>query len=215
MIGCRPDELEAHFGKIDIYVFDQILRGRLTADMRVLDAGCGTGRNSQFLMRSGARVCCVDADEDVVAGVRELAAEHAPDLDADHFHACRLDDLPFPDEHFDAVICCAVLHFAKDDDEFERSIVEMWRVLRPGGMFFARVASTIGIEDVVERIRGRWHRLPDGTDRFLVDEPYLVDLADRLGARLLDPIKTTNVQNLRAMTTWVLGKDRPSTFVEV
>lgn len=207
MIACRPDELLAHFGNIDVYVFDQMLRGRLTSDMRVLDAGCGTGRNSEFLMRSGADVYCVDLDPERVADVRTLAAEHAPGLSADHFHTCRLDDLPFPDGHFDAVICSAVLHFSEDEDEFERSVGELWRVLRPGGTFFSRIASTIGLEDRVERIRGRWHRLPDGTDRFLVDEAYLVGVADALGARLLDPIKTTNVQNLRAMTTWVLGKD--------
>ena len=48
--------------------------------------------------------------------------------------------------------------------------------------------------------------LQDGSERFLVDEERLVAATERLGATLLDPIKTTVVQGLRAMTTWVLGK---------
>lgn len=206
MIGCRPDELLSHFGNIDVYVFDQMLRGRLTADMRVLDAGCGDGRNSQFLMRSGADVYCVDADPQQVARVRKMAGQHAPALSPDHFQESRLDRLPFPDDHFDAVVCSAVLHFAEDEEEFETSVRELLRVLASGGVLFTRLASTIGMEDRVENTGGRWHRMPDGTDRFLVDEDYLHRIAAELGAELADPIKTTNVQNLRAMTTWVLKK---------
>ncbi len=34
-------DLQKQFGGIDIYLFDQLLKGRITAEMRVLDAGCG------------------------------------------------------------------------------------------------------------------------------------------------------------------------------
>jgi hypothetical protein len=85
-------------------------------------------------------------------------------------------------------------------------MAEMWRVLAPGGVFFARLASTIGIEGKAAHVRDRWYRLPDGSDRFLVDEPYLLRIASELGGEPLDPLKTTVVQNLRAMTTWVLRK---------
>jgi len=81
----------------------------------------------------------------------------------------------------------------------------MWRVLARGGLFFARLASSIGIEPLLADTSGRL-RLPDGTDRFVVDERLLLDVTYELGATLLDPIKTTNVQNQRAMTTWVLQK---------
>lgn len=204
---CGAEQLLAHFGRIDIYLFDQILRGRITSRMTVLDAGCGHGRNAQYLMRCGATVFGVDADGDQVGRIRELAAEHASKLSPDNFSVGRLTDLPFPDGFFDAVICSAVLHFAEDETELENMIREMWRVLRTGGLFFARLASTIGIQDRVEHIRGRRYRLPDGTDRLLVDEDYLLRLTADLNGHLLDPIKTTNVQNLRAMTTWVVGKE--------
>jgi len=199
-------ELRTQFGRIDIYVFDQLMRGRITPQMRVLDAGCGDGRNSHYLLRCGTNIHGVDVDPDQVDRIRALAARLAPTLPGDRFQLASLTDLPFEAHHFDAVICSAVLHFAATQAEFETMVFEMWRVLSPAGVFFARLASTIGIEDRVRSTGGRRHRLPDGTDRFLVDEDYLLDLSERLGGTLLDPLKTTNVQSLRAMTTWVLRK---------
>ena len=174
--------------------------------MRVLDAGCGTGRNSEYLMRCGADVFGIDADPSQVDRIRAVAAECAPRLSADNFAVGRLTDVPFADAYFDAVICSAVLHFSEDTPEFEGMVAEMWRVLSPGGVFFARLASTIGVEDRVKHLRDRWHHLPDGSDRFLVDEAYLLRISSDLGGELLDPLKTTVVQNMRAMTTWVLRK---------
>lgn len=200
------EELVALFGRIDIYLFDQILRGRIDPQMSILDAGCGGGRNSEYLMRCGAEVFGIDADPAQVERMTTVAATAAPDLPASNFTVGSLAGLPFPNGRFGAVICSAVLHFSEDQAEFQEMVSEMWRVLGPGGVFFARLASTIGIEERVTHLRDRWYHLPDGSDRFLVDEAYLVDTTERLGAKLLDPLKTTNVQNMRAMTTWVLGK---------
>ncbi|NNE07957.1 MAG: class I SAM-dependent methyltransferase [Gemmatimonadetes bacterium] len=201
-----PARLPGTFGNIDIYVFDQLLRGRITEDMRVLDAGCGSGRNSEYLMRCGARVFGVDAEQAAIDRVRATAAAAAPDLPEANFSVARLHELTFPNDHFDAVICCAVLHFAETTPMFEKSLAELWRVLKPGGVFFARLASSIGIESRETQIRNRRYRLPDGSDRLLVDEDYLLRLTSNLGAEQLDPLKTTVVQNMRAMTTWVLAK---------
>jgi hypothetical protein len=85
---------------------------------------------------------------------------------------------------------------------------EQWRVLRPGGLFFARLATTIGMEGRVHPLDGRWYHLPDGSRRFLADEEMLRNAAARLGGTRLDPLKTTLVEDLRAMTTWVLRKGR-------
>jgi tellurite methyltransferase len=203
---CRPETLLATFGSIDIYLFDQLLRGRITGDMRVLDAGCGPGRNAEYLLRCGADVYGIDSDPRQVARVRAVAGRVAPNVPSDHFSVAPLRELPFSDRFFGAVICSAVLHFSEDAGAFEAGMAEMWRVLEPGGVFFARLASSIGIEDRVTHVRDRWHRLPDGSDRFLVDEAYLHAVASELRAEPLDPLKTTIVQNMRAMTTWVLRK---------
>jgi len=204
--GPAPSaELRAQFGEIDIYLFDQVLRGRFDRRRRVLDAGCGDGRNLRLLLRLGFACFGVDRDPIAVERVRSLAADLAPQLPAQNFQAGELDRLPWDAASMDAVICSAVLHFAADSEHFARIVLELWRVLAPGGLFFARLASNIGIESQVGPA-GRRVRLPDGSDRFVVDERMLLEWTERLGARMLDPIKTTNVQQQRCMTTWCLEK---------
>jgi hypothetical protein len=84
-------------------------------------------------------------------------------------------------------------------------VQELWRVLASNGLLFARLASNIGIESAVGPA-GRVVRLPDGSERFIVDEAMLLGWTERLGGRLADPIKTTNVQQQRCMTTWCVIK---------
>ncbi|MEM7415669.1 MAG: class I SAM-dependent methyltransferase [Gemmatimonadota bacterium] len=204
--GNDLQELRAEFGRIDIYVFDQLLRGHLGTEDRVLDAGCGGGRNSVYLMRRGAEVFGVDVDPEQIQRIRRLKAHVAPGLPDENFLVSDLASLVFPDGFFDAVVCSAVLHFAADETAFESMVAEMFRVLRPGGLFFARLASTIGLEGGAVPLDGRWHQLPDGSERFLVDEAYLLRTTAELGAEWVDPLKTTVVQGMRSMTTWVLRK---------
>jgi ubiquinone/menaquinone biosynthesis C-methylase UbiE len=192
------------FGQIDIYLFDQLLKGRFTTDMSILDAGCGGGRNLVYFLRNDYKVYGVDQNAGAVAQVRRLASNLNPDISPENFMVSEVEEMSFPDESFDAVISSAVLHFARDAQHFNRMLDEMWRVARPGGLFFARLASSIGIEELVKPIGGGRYLLPDGTERFLVDTESLMSAADRLRAEWLEPLKTTNVQNLRCMTTWVL-----------
>jgi tellurite methyltransferase len=199
-------DLARQFGQIDIYLFDQLLRGRVVPGMRVLDAGCGGGRNLVYLLQSGYDVFGADADAGAISSVRQLAARLAPDLPAANFHHEPIERMTFPDAFADAVVSSAVLHFARDDDHFSAMLRESWRVLRAGGVFFCRLASTIGMEDRMQRIEGRRHLLPDGSERYLVDEAMLFELTHTLGGTLLDPLKTTVVQDQRCMTTWVVRK---------
>jgi SAM-dependent methyltransferase len=203
-----PAELPEFFGLIDIYLFDQLLKGRLTLGMRILDAGSGAGRNLPYFLRHGFDVCAVDATPGALDQVRRLVAELAPRLPATNFRVEALDALSFPDEDFDAVIASAVLHFARDEPHFRAMVKELWRVLRPGGLFFARLASSIGIEAQVQPLGGGRYHLPDGSDRFLASEALLAGLAAELGGAPLEPLKTVNVENQRCMTTWVLRKAR-------
>lgn len=194
------------FGHIDIYLFDQLLRGRIAPGMRVLDCGCGTGRNLVYLLREGYDVWATDRDPAAVQGVRAQAAALAPALPADHFRVEPVDHLSFPDAAFDVVICNAVLHFASDDAHFDAMVREMWRVLKPGGLLFARLASSIGMPGRMQPLGGGRFVMPDGSERYVVDEGRLLALTWKLGARLLDPLKTTVVQDQRCMTTWVLAR---------
>src|SRR6476646_10012039 len=107
-------DLKNQLGEIDIYFFDQLLRGRIAPGMRILDAGCGFGRNLIYLLRQGYEVFAVDRDTQSVDHVRQLAATLAPNLPAANFRAEAVESMSFPDALADVVISSAVLHFARD-----------------------------------------------------------------------------------------------------
>ena len=199
-------DLQEQFGQIDIYVFDQILRGNIAAGMTVLDAGCGYGRNLVYLLREGVEVLAVDANAEGVEHVRALAASLGAQLPAENFRVGLLEAMPFGDAVADVVICNSVLHFARDEQHFLAMMEEMWRVLRPGGMLFCRLGSRIGME--FERVRGHVYRIGDGSEWFLVDEAALLKMTEQMGGVLVDPLKTTVVQDYRCMTTWVVRRGR-------
>ena len=201
-------DLNDQFGNIDIYLFDQLLRKRITPGMRILDAGCGFGRNLVYLLREGFEVFGVDSDPRALKETRRLAASIAPNLPADNFRLEPVESMSFPDAFADVVISSAVLHFAASDDHFQAMLEGTWRVLKPGGLLFCRLASSIGIENQIRLIAGRRFELPDGSERYLVDEALLMKLTQNLGGQLADPLKTTVVQNQRSMTTWIVRKNQ-------
>jgi SAM-dependent methyltransferase len=198
--------VQEQFGQIDIYVFDQILRGNIAPGMRVLDAGCGYGRNLVHLLREGCEIYALDLDTDAVDHVRQLSASLTTGLPAENFQVGPIEHMPFADGFADVVICSSVLHFARDDEHFQSMLAELWRVLRPGGMLFCRLGSRIGMD--FESVGGNLFIVGDGSKWYLVDEEMLMDLVEELSAVLVDPLKTTIVQDYRCMTTWVLRKRR-------
>jgi SAM-dependent methyltransferase len=198
--------VQEQFGQIDIYVFDQILRGNIAPGMRVLDAGCGYGRNLVHLLREGCEIFALDADADGVEHVRQLSASLRTGLPAENFQVGFIEQMPFPNGFADVVICNSVLHFARDERQFRAILAELWRVLRPGGMLFCRLGSRIGMD--FERVRGNVFVVGDGSEWFLVDEEMLLELTEEMNGVLVDPLKTTIVQDYRCMTTWVLRKRR-------
>lgn len=191
---------------MDIYLLDQLMKGRLHKNMRILDAGCGEGRNISYFLKAGFDVSGVDTNQHAIENIKRLSPH------PENFRSEKIARMSFDSETFDAVICCAVLHFCESEDEFQAMLREMWRVLAPGGFFFARLMSTIGIEHLVTNAGGRLFQLPGGSIRFLVDEEFLLAAGRELGGVLAEPIKTVNVQNQRCMTTWCLKKSGPATL---
>jgi len=199
-------KLQQCFGNIDIYLFDQLLKGTYENCYKVLDAGCGDGRNLVYFLNNRYEVYGIDPNPAAVDAVKQISKKLSPDNSPENFRVASAEDLPFEAEYFDLVISSAVLHFAQNIAHFDNMLHSMWRVLKPGGFFFARMASDIGIENRVKNLRNGRYLLPDGSERFLVNEQLLLQHTQTLNAHMHEPIKTTNVQNLRCMTTWCLQK---------
>jgi tellurite methyltransferase len=199
------EDLQNLYGNIDIYLFDQLLKGTYQHCEDILDIGCGGGRNLHYFLKNSYRVFGVDQSPDAINSVRSLSVESGSANPPENFSVANADDLPFQINTFDLVISSAVLHFAKDKAHFEAMVNEAFRVLKPQGYFFARLASDIGIEELVSEIGKGRYLLPDGSVRFLVNQETLLSATQRHGW-LHEPIKTTNVQNLRCMTTWCVQK---------
>lgn len=202
----KSEHIKNTFGNIDIYLLDQLLKGTYDACDTILDAGCGTGRNLQYFLTSGANVYGVDQNPEAISGIKALASSISNINPQENFKVAPVEKLPFEPETFDLVISSAVLHFAENQTHFEDMLNSMWRVLKPGGYFFCRLASEIGIESLVRFIGNGRYILPDGSERFLVNQEMLLRLTKKMGGQLHEPIKTTNVQNIRAMTTWCVRK---------
>ena len=198
------DSLREQFGDIDVYLFDQLLRGRIVSGMKVLDAGCGSGRNLVFLMRAGFDVWGVDESAETITAVQRLATELV-EVPPGRFRVERVESMSHDAGSMDVVISSAVLHFARDANHWMAMVHEMWRVLAPGGLLFARLATTVGQPHLTPLGGGRYV-MPDGTTRFLVDHERLLDVTRELGGSLLDPLKSTVVHEQRSMGTWVVRR---------
>ncbi|RZJ87893.1 MAG: class I SAM-dependent methyltransferase [Chryseobacterium sp.] len=202
----RPQNIQETFGNIDIYLFDQLLKGTYQNCHTVLDAGCGTGRNLIYFLKNGYDVHGVDYYPESINEIKTIVKDTLNSRASENFHIAPVENMPFENGKFDLVISSAVLHFALSLGHFEEMLGEMWRVLKPGGYLFCRLASDIGIESSVRFIGNGRYIMPDESERFLVNQDMLIRLTKKLGGILHEPIKTTNVQNLRSMTTWCVRK---------
>ncbi|MGN6178297.1 MAG: class I SAM-dependent methyltransferase [Mucilaginibacter sp.] len=203
-----PNSLQQQLGNIDIYLFDQLLKGRFDDCHKIIDIGCGSGRNLHYFLQNDFEVYGIDPDAGAVEYVKQLSAQLAPDNPQENFIITTAEQLPHPNNSFDLAICSAIFHFAKSHKHFDEMLRSVWRVIKPGGYLFARLASDIGIEKLVIPIGDGVYILPDGSTRYLVNQQTLLQYTAELDAELFEPIKTTNVQNLRCMTTWCLQKMR-------
>jgi len=196
------NQLAHLLGHTDVYLLDQIMKGRYAPSDVLLDAGAGAGRNLHWFVQQGFMVFGTDRDPIAVEHLRHCY----PTLLDDHFQVALVENLPFPDAFFHHILSCAVLHFAENPVHFEQMFGEMIRVLKPGGSLFIRVATDVGLEDkIIPLGNGRFH-LRDGTDRYLLTRPVLETCIRRYRLHWLEPFKTVLVDDLRSMAVLVLGK---------
>jgi len=190
-------------GQTDIYLVDQIMKNRYNPGDLILDAGCGGGRNMYWFLQNGFTIIGIDNS---IVTIEELKVMYT-DLRA-NFKVAAVENTGFANNHFNHIICSAVLHFADNTAHFNAMLREMVRILKPGGTMFIRMTSDIGIEEKVEPVGDGVYFLPDGSTRFLLTRPLLTDFMQQNKLSFAEPVKTTNVDDVRCMSTLLLQKNQ-------
>ena len=197
------NSIQTLLGQTDIYLIDQIMKGRYTADDIILDAGCGSGRNMYWFVHNGFNITGIDISE---AAIEELKNNYRA-LPEGSLVVASLEKIPFGDNYFNHIICSAVLHFAKNMAQFNCMLTEMVRVLKPGGTLFIRMTTDIGIEEKVQLIADGVYAIPDGSTRFLLTRKLLANCMQQNNLSFIEPLKTVNVDDVRSMSTLLLQKN--------
>jgi len=192
-------ELKQEIGNIDIYLLDQILKERFNSSDKILDAGCGSGRNLQYFINNNFDVYGIDSNENRIKSLKNLNNNH-------NFKVAKLEAIPFKNNYFNYIICNAVLHFAINETHFFKMLSELFRVLKPKGTLFIRMTSNFGIENLVKLIENGVYNIPDRSTRFLLTNTILEKLKTKYNFEFIEPLKTVNVNNLRCMSTLVIKK---------
>jgi len=194
-------------GNIDIYLLDQILKGRFDKTMKILDAGCGEGRNMIYFLQEHYQIFGVDSNPIAIQMARIYAQTIQSDYDIYRFQTALVEDMPFHQGAFDAVISSAVLHFAKNTVHFRQQFGEMMRVLKPGGLCFLRMTTGFGGQVVSSKHLGEGlYELQDGSTRFLLTKELLDELEKQYQLKNIEPPKSVLVHDLRAMGVFVWEK---------
>lgn len=194
--------IQQQLGQTDIYLIDQILKGRYKLHDKILDAGCGNGRNMQWFLQNNFNMSGIDICKETI----DILKNVYPALPADRFLVSAIEETIFKDDYFDHIICSAVLHFANNTAQFKKMIAELIRILKPGGTLFIRMTSDIGIENKVQLIADGVYFIPDGSKRFLLTKTLLADCLLQNNLKLIEPFKTVNVDAIRCMSTLLFQK---------
>lgn len=192
-------ELEALRG-IDVYLIDQLMKGRMNPESKILDAGCGGGRNIHYLIENGFDVSGVDANAEAVDHLRF----HYPEIKERFFHSA-LEDFTTATQ-FDFIICNAVLHFARDHEHFSKMFASLVDLMAKNAVLFIRMTSDIGLT-LDSKGRNGVFDLPDGSERYLITREQIDELLEEHNLSLIEPVKTVKVEELRSMTTLVVTKN--------
>jgi len=190
-------------GNTDIYIIDQLLKGRYKEQDKILDAGCGPGRNIHWFLQHNFETYAIDINEELI---KNLIASN-PGLPIDRFQVASLENIPFHNNFFDHIICVAVLHFASNTNQFKGMFAEVVRVVKQGGSILFRIAASTDFEDKIKFVSDGVFDIPDGSRRFLLNKDLLIECMQENKLSFLEPFKTVNVDDLRCMSTLVLQKN--------
>jgi ubiquinone/menaquinone biosynthesis C-methylase UbiE len=137
------------------------------SEKRILDVGCGTGTLAALIKQAhpAANVVGLDGDPQILEIARAKARNQKLEIQFDQGMSF---ELPYPDESFDVVCTSMMLHHLTRDDK-QKTALEMYRILRPGGKLFgadfAEPRSRFG--KAIRPITRRFERVAENVDGFL------------------------------------------------
>lgn len=199
-------QLNKELGNIDLYWLDFILKGHLPTDAKILDAGCGEGRNIMYCLKNGMNVFGIDQNPEAIRFVKLIAKQYQQDNTEARFQLMKLDSIRFPDDAFDTVLCSAVLHFAESTDHFNKMLSELFRVVKMGGKLVIRTMSDAYLAEGVQAGENGVYVFPEGQKRFIVSADTFVEHCRLSGFRLIEPYKEVKVKNRHTMGTFFLER---------
>ena len=155
---------------------------------RLLEIGCGQGRNIIPFLNLEKDIYGIDMDEKNVALCKLIATSLG--RDPSFFSKANARMLPFENDFFDAIINCRVMHFAKNGHDFKQQWKEQFRVLKKGGFLYVCTDTSINNEEIVQSTDGERSWFNDQSKRILLTEQLfdLVNLHNNF--KLLEPLKT-------------------------
>ena len=181
------------------------MKGRYRPGERILDSGCGSGRNMEWFLHNSYDITGIDQSGKAISAARARASKIGRDDVV--FMQCPVEKTPLDDAAFDHVISSAVLHFARDHGHFDAMMAEIIRLVKPGGTLWIRMASDVGIRHLIEMTESGVCQIPDGSGRYLLTRNKLKAILNNNPVRLVEPFKNVNVDDVRVMCVLVLEKN--------
>ena len=164
-LGALSDKLEKEL----VFSLFEIKHGDA-----VLDVGCGTGNYTIELAKRGADVVGVDSSEEMLIWARQKAQGERLKV---NFQVADALNLPFPDESFDLILSNGLLCFLKEP---EKALMEMHRVLKPGGGLAVGVLNKWSPWAFFRRIKGLY-KDTIYNQAYFISPPELEGLIRRAG----------------------------------
>ena len=185
---------------MDLFLLDLILKGKIPENARILDAGCGEGRNAIYFIQEGYEYLGIDSDESKIRLAQYMSSNISTSK-----AIFKVGDIRQMRDNatFDLVICSRVLHFAESENDF----FEMWSSISEqvsqGGMIYISMDSKIdnALGHPVEN--GRFE-FPDGAVRFAITDSIYQEI--KKGFELVEPLKTLVQNETRAQSFFTLRK---------
>ncbi|XOV92594.1 MAG: class I SAM-dependent methyltransferase [Bacteroidota bacterium] len=198
------ENLNNTFGDIDLELLDLVLKGFFREGQRLLDAGCGEGRNLIYFLQKNFDVYGIDSEKSSVDLVKYMFRNFCKD--PNNVRQEEISNTTFSSGMFDAIICSRVLHFSETELHFLKSWEQLIRMLKSGGILYLSMDSMIGFANKVTKLSdGKW-QFQDGKIRFLLDENLLEKMQIEKSFEFIGPMKTIHYNSDHCQTIFSLKK---------